>query len=136
MKSKTELDSDGKNKLYALKRYQYKASSEEREHIRHEAGLMKWLNIDEIVKCKEAFVSVKSCAIILELMHYTDINNIVEHGNYGEKFCQHILLAVTTALFKMHQKNVLHRDVKTENILVNDSFVVKLCDLGVSKSLS
>ena len=36
----------------------------------------------------------------------------------------------------MHQKNVLHRDVKSENVLANEDGEIKLADLGFSNFLS
>ena len=33
----------------------------------------------------------------------------------------------------MHEKNVLHRDVKPANVLINDKGEVKLCDFGMSR---
>ena len=35
-------------------------------------------------------------------------------------------------LVDMHANNVIHRDIKSENILVNEKGEVKICDLGIS----
>jgi len=35
----------------------------------------------------------------------------------------------------IHSKNVIHRDLKLENILLNRKGLVKICDFGVSKLL-
>ena len=40
--------------------------------------------------------------------------------------------AVVAAINYMHQKSIAHRDIKPENILVAESGIAKLCDLGWS----
>lgn len=37
------------------------------------------------------------------------------------------------ALGYCHSKNILHRDIKLDNILLDASGTVKICDFGVSK---
>ena len=32
----------------------------------------------------------------------------------------------------LHQRNLVHRDLKLENALVDEKYVAKLCDLGMA----
>lgn len=60
-------------------------------------------------------------------------------GQYSEAQAARITRQILTALFDMHRKNIVHRDVKPENILLaNDDesmLHVKLCDFGVARPL-
>ena len=40
------------------------------------------------------------------------------------------------ALDYMHQKNIIHADVKLNNLLLSKNKIVKLCDFGVSQVLN
>jgi mitogen-activated protein kinase 1/3 len=55
------------------------------------------------------------------------------------KFCEEDTLVVTyqilCALNFMHSANIIHRDLKPSNILIDKSFRVKICDLGLSRTL-
>lgn len=46
-----------------------------------------------------------------------------------------ILYNMTCALKFLHSANVMHRDIKTSNILVDDDCNVKICDFGLSRSM-
>lgn len=51
-------------------------------------------------------------------------------GNIPEKVCAYICLQTLKGLYTMHQKNILHRDIKSDNILVSMNGDLKLADFG------
>ena len=56
--------------------------------------------------------------MIVELMD-RDMAPICMTGqqNYSEDFCRYTLYKVAKGLQAMHNKNVLHRDIKSDNVL-------------------
>ena len=49
----------------------------------------------------------------------------------------HLFIQILLSLQHVHSKQILHRDLKTQNILLNkDRDVVKIGDFGISKVLS
>ncbi|KAL6894572.1 hypothetical protein ACP4OV_008670 [Aristida adscensionis] len=48
-----------------------------------------------------------------------------------------VMYQLLTGAKKMHERHIIHRDIKTKNILVGDNHtVVKLCDFGLALSMS
>jgi mitogen-activated protein kinase 1/3 len=46
-----------------------------------------------------------------------------------------ILYNLLCSLRFLHQSNVMHRDIKSSNILVDEDCNVKICDFGLSRSI-
>ena len=104
------------------------------KNIINEASLLAFLECDELIKCHKIFYYNKKVAILLDYMNLESLTNLVssETRNFSEKSCKYILYKIARGLFKMHSNQVLHRDVKSENILINDEGDVKIADFGFS----
>jgi len=42
---------------------------------------------------------------------------------------------IVLAVMAMHNKNILHRDIKTQNIFITKNDILKLGDFGISREL-
>ena len=58
------------------------------------------------------------------------------YQDFSEDFIRWSLYQVVLGLHAMHEENILHRDVKSDNILFRKNGEVKLADLGFSVFLS
>jgi serine/threonine protein kinase len=63
-----------------------------------------------------------------------DLFGVVESssGGLGEDLCRHIFRQVVNAVAHLHKHNIVHGDLKMENILVDDDCTVFLSDFGAS----
>jgi serine/threonine protein kinase len=66
-----------------------------------------------------------------------DCGSLTDYVKYGneyltEEVCSFILLQTVRGLAILHSKNIMHRDIKSDNILVNSKGDIKLCDFGYS----
>jgi serine/threonine-protein kinase len=60
---------------------------------------------------------------------------LAHHGRIVVADALHIALDIARGLEHVHSRNVVHRDVKPDNILISRSGVAKLSDLGLAKRL-
>jgi serine/threonine protein kinase len=101
-------------------------------------------NNENSVKCYECFRNDEYFSFIMELCE-TNLKNFLEtyssisnNRGFDERFIYQIMSQLNKAFKKMREKNVVHGDLKLENILIkysNGNFIVKLCDFGMSKIL-
>ncbi|KAG8247221.1 hypothetical protein J6590_065348 [Homalodisca vitripennis] len=64
-----------------------------------------------------------------------DLSGVVRAGGVPENSCKKVARQLSSALEFMHSKQLVHRDIKLENILVfaPDLSTVKLCDFGETR---
>ncbi|OCK96568.1 kinase-like protein, partial [Cenococcum geophilum 1.58] len=74
--------------------------------------------------------------IVTEYIHYGDLQDYLSsNGPLPEKLARSIAKQVLDALTYLHQKKIIHRNIKPESILIAsmEPFVVKLTDFSLSK---
>ena len=52
-----------------------------------------------------------------------------------EKQIKEIALQLTSALFYLHNNNIIHRDIKPQNVLISASGIIKICDFGFARAI-
>ncbi|CEF66760.1 Protein kinase domain and Serine/threonine-/dual specificity protein kinase, catalytic domain and Protein kinase-like domain-containing protein [Strongyloides ratti] len=93
------------------------------------------LNHPNILQLYNWFQNNNKIVLILECALYGSMANdmkMTEKGYYDAKIACKYTIQVTDALSYCHSLNVIHRDLKTENILLDHYKNIKLCDFGWS----
>ncbi len=72
----------------------------------------------------------------MEFVEGESLKQVIENeGSLPVDRAVEIMMAVTKALAHAHERNVIHRDIKPDNILITREGVPKLADLGLAKQL-
>ena len=88
-----------------------------------------------IVGLNAAFHDDRFCYMALDLCTGGDLRyHLKKKERFDEKRIAFIVACIASALRHCHQQGVLHRDVKPENILIDETGFALLTDFGVSYS--
>ena len=88
--------------------------------------------------CHKTFEKEKKMNILLELCENGDLEKYLEFQDgvpLPESQIWKIFSQICFGLLSLHQKNILHRDLKTANIFLTEDFTVKIGDLGIARQM-
>ncbi|HLJ47113.1 MAG TPA: bifunctional serine/threonine-protein kinase/formylglycine-generating enzyme family protein [Bryobacteraceae bacterium] len=112
------------------------ASSDEEARTRflHEARMAGNISHENIVNIYD-FGEADGCPyLVMEFLSGQNLLSMINKGESGDlKRRLDLALQAARALDYVHSVNIIHRDVKPENMNVSDKGVLKLMDFGVAK---
>ena len=108
-----------------------------RRKVFQEVYVMKKINHPNVIRLLEVFESKRHLMIVLEYCGGGDLLQLVKsRGQLTETEGKHIFSQVINGVQACHIKNIIHRDIKLDNLLITTDFsCIKLCDFGVSRSV-
>lgn len=126
---------------FALKIYRKSDMEDPNIHknITREIKILKKLNHPQIVKFQEEIMGNKNLYIVMEYIKGITLNNHVTAKAMKrlEEFeAFQIFSQVVDAVEYCHKKNVVHRDIKLENVIIDLNFQAKLIDFGFATCFS
>ncbi|RHY23181.1 hypothetical protein DYB25_006872 [Aphanomyces astaci] len=134
----------GDGAVVAVKRVRLAATSENgRKQADNEVILLKSLYHVNIVRFYDSFiVDNDELNIVMEFSDGGNLRQVVKlrARKDGAYFPEPLIMSwfaqLVLAVSYIHGKNVLHRDLKAQNVFLTKKYVVKLGDFGISKALS
>ena len=106
-------------------------------NIKNEIAMHSLSQHDNIVRYKETFAHGDSLWILLEFMEGGALTDVLgRHIKWKENLIAYVCREAFKGLAFLHRHHRLHRDIKSDNILVNFEGKVKLADFGFAVGLT
>ncbi len=102
-----------------------------------EYEITRRLNLEETIKAYELRKYENTQVMLLEDFGGKSLKILLEHRTFSVSEFLHLAIQITDALGKVHQKNVIHKDINPSNIVLNpQTGQLKIIDFGLSTILS
>ena len=107
---------------------------------KREAEVLQQMNHSNIVLYVESFVENSKLYIVMEHADGGDLTATIERmrknsQRWKEEEVMRIFVQLCLALKHIHGANILHRDLKSQNVFLTLKGVVKLGDFGIAKTM-
>ncbi|OKH55528.1 serine/threonine protein kinase [Calothrix sp. HK-06] len=110
---------------------------EQVSRLRHEYKILQSLEIEGIVKPLSLDNYQNGLALILSDFEGETLKNFFINKNLQLNIFLHIAIQLASTLAQLHQANIIHKDIKPHNILINPKTgKVKIIDFSISSCLS
>lgn len=104
------------------------------ERFKNEAYIQSAVNHPNIARLYEYLTSGDTPCIIMEYVEGESLDTYAhKKGRLNSAETEHIVLQIASALSYLHEKDILHRDIKPQNFKIQSDGKVKMLDFGISK---
>ena len=133
---------ENSKKVYCIKMMTKRDIFEQKliNQINKEIGIMYNINHPYSVKLYNHFEDNEKLYLIMELASNGNLYNFIQNNKNQKKktkeMIKKIIIQVIEIIKYLHSLDIIYRDIKPENILLDKDYNVKLCDYGWASYLS
>ncbi|XP_057523370.1 CBL-interacting protein kinase 2-like [Amaranthus tricolor] len=102
------------------------------EQIKREISVMKLVKHENVLQLFEVMATKSKIYIVLEYAKGGELFNKVAKGRLKEDIARWIFQQLISAVDCCHSRGVYHRDLKLENLLIDEDGSLKVSDFGLS----
>lgn len=122
-------------KLVAVKKMDLR-KQQRRELLFNEVVIMRDYHHDNVVEMYNSYLVGDELWVVMEFLEGGALTDIVTHTRMNEEQIATVCLSVLKALSVLHTQGVIHRDIKSDSILLTHDGRVKLSDFGFCAQVS
>ena len=131
---KLAMHKNTKNK-YAIKIYSKQSliDPQKRSIVKNEINILKQIDNKFIMKLYEVIDTSSNLYLVLEYINGINLLEIIKNEKYHyikEDRAKKLFIQIVKGISYCHKKNIFHRDIKLENILVLKDDTIKIIDFG------
>lgn len=127
----------GREVAVKVLREQYTEDPEFVRHFHKEARAVATLNHNNIVRIYDFDANSTPIYLVMEFVEGPTLKQVInEEGRLSAKQAAKIAIQVADGLGEAHRNHIVHKDVKSHNILFDPNGIVKITDFGISQMLS
>lgn len=127
---------DGNNgEVFAIKEVSIAGKKKVEENVKKELNILKRLNHNSIVQIHDYFFDNKNKIIYIIMDYYKngDFSNFIKGKVLKEIFAKKYMIQLKNGLKYLYENNIMHRDLKPQNILLDDNNNLKITDFGFAR---
>lgn len=111
-------------------------SKKQNKHFtEREVDIMSTLHHENIIQIHEVVETSSDICIVMELAENGDLLDKVMNTGLSTEEVKKAFSELVSAVKYCHEQNIVHRDLKLENILISKSGQVKVADFGFSRTV-
>ncbi|KAJ1505034.1 Protein kinase [Coelomomyces lativittatus] len=121
----------------AIKKMSF-AKQPRKDLVMNELSIMKGYQHPNLINYLDSYLVMNELWVVMEYMKGGPLNEIIDlNPDMAETYISCILLETLKGLQYLHTKNILHRDIKSDNVLLDPpSGLVKITDFGFGAKLT
>ena len=125
------------NEIVVLKQVQIYDQLHQKQ-IQTEIEILNFLttnNVNHVIMFKNIIIGSKQIYMYFPYEEQSDLFDYLTQNNFklNSNQIKKIVKQIATGLDAIHSNNIIHLDIKIENILINSNLDIKIIDFGLSK---
>ena len=128
------------NNIYVMKKLPKNVANDKMQQFKNEAKILSTFKNEHIVKYYESFYSRNSFNIVMEYCEGSTIKSFIDSHKrqnhlINKETIYKFIVDICEGLNEIHNKNIIHKDLKPDNLFLTKDLKVKIGDFGISKKL-
>lgn len=124
---------ENSNLLVAIKQLNIQDKNNQHDII-HEMQMIAKFNHTNIVAYKHNFIQDDFLYIVMEYCPMGSLRNLIHKQHISQTFVWKWIEILTETLQFVHEKQIVHHDIKPDNILFTEDRIIKVSDFGIANT--